>query len=327
MDESAFALWRRRLSQPSTPGMDASSPRAHWLPLCLMALCLAAQVVARYRFGFLPENTWQGLHILMGLSGCLLILTLFHGRAMLQRVSAKTWAHLGIGIIAFLLFWHLGRIDSYHRWWADSVNPSDAFAPVYGFIYFASASTLFRLIVPFVTVWLLFSTRPRDLGLSLKGAGWRESPTPLWPVYLLLFICVLPFVIYVADTAPFLAKYPLGRAMIHKGAIALEHLFVHECFYLLIFISGEAFWRGYLSFGLERDFGLYALPMMIVPYVTAHFGKPLSETLGAIVAGAILGWLALKHRSIWLGVALHFAVALTMDLLAIHYNGFTIKVP
>ena len=115
--------------------------------------------------------------------------------------------------------------------------------------------------------------------------------------------------------------------MIQGGVVQLEHLLVHEAFYLLIFVSGEAFWRGFLTFSLERDFGLYALALMIVPYVTAHFGKPLPETLGAIVAGGLLGWLALKHRSIWLGVAVHFAVALTMDLLAIHYNGFTIEMP
>ena len=36
-----------------------------------------------------------------------------------------------------------------------------------------------------------------------------------------------------------------------------------------------------------------------------------------IIAGIVLGFMSLKTRSIWLGAALHIAVAVTMDLLAL----------
>jgi membrane protease YdiL (CAAX protease family) len=186
---------------------------------------------------------------------------------------------------------------------------------------------LYRLVLPFGLAWALFGLRPRDLGLHAPGNPYEPAVRRIWPVYLALFLGVLPFVLHAATAAPFLAKYPLGRAMVQDNVILLHHFIVHECFYLLVFVSGEAFWRGLLSFGLERDFGLYALALMIVPYVTGHFGKPLPETLGAIVAGGVLGWLALKHRSVWLGVAVHYGVAITMDLLAIQGNGFTIESP
>jgi membrane protease YdiL (CAAX protease family) len=48
-----------------------------------------------------------------------------------------------------------------------------------------------------------------------------------------------------------------------------------------------------------------------------HFGKPLPEVLGAVVAGLVLGAMALRTRSIWGGVAVHLGVAWTMDLLAL----------
>jgi membrane protease YdiL (CAAX protease family) len=48
-----------------------------------------------------------------------------------------------------------------------------------------------------------------------------------------------------------------------------------------------------------------------------HFGKPMPETLGAIFAGIILGVLSLKSNSIWLGVLLHFSVAIAMDCFAL----------
>jgi membrane protease YdiL (CAAX protease family) len=56
---------------------------------------------------------------------------------------------------------------------------------------------------------------------------------------------------------------------------------------------------------------------MIVPYCMIHFQKPMAETFGAIIAGLVLGTLAMRTRSIWGGVAIHAAVALTMDVLAL----------
>jgi len=48
-----------------------------------------------------------------------------------------------------------------------------------------------------------------------------------------------------------------------------------------------------------------------------HFGKPLPETIGAIFAGIVLGSMSLKSNSIWLGVLLHFSVAISMDFFAV----------
>jgi membrane protease YdiL (CAAX protease family) len=53
-----------------------------------------------------------------------------------------------------------------------------------------------------------------------------------------------------------------------------------------------------------------------------HFGKPLPETIGAILAGLALGALSIKSRSVYWGVAIHYAVAITMDLGALYRSGF-----
>jgi membrane protease YdiL (CAAX protease family) len=307
--------------------MDDGSPRARALPFALMMAALAAQVALRYKLDVLNTAPWQGVHILFGMCVCLTILVAFHGLEPLRRVRAKSWCVLVGGVVCFLLFWHLGRLDSFNRWFRASVDPSDPLAPIYGFVYFSSSSVVFRLLIPFALAWAVLRLRPGDLGLRASSNPHAPAVRTIGPLYFALFLGVLPFVLYAAGTAPFLAKYPLGRAMVQQGHILMNHLLVHECFYLLVFVSGEAFWRGFLSFGLERDFGVYALALMIVPYVTGHFGKPYIETLGAIVAGGLLGWLALKHRSIWWGVALHYGVAITMDLLAIRGNGFTIGWP
>ena len=66
-----------------------------------------------------------------------------------------------------------------------------------------------------------------------------------------------------------------------------------------------------------RRFGYNALLIMAIPYVMVHFNKPLPETFGALGAALILGALALRAGSCIPGVFLHWAVGITMDLLAI----------
>jgi membrane protease YdiL (CAAX protease family) len=58
--------------------------------------------------------------------------------------------------------------------------------------------------------------------------------------------------------------------------------------------------------------------VMMVPYCMIHFGKPMPETLGAILAGIVLGTLSLKSRSIFLGILIHYSVAIAMDLMALY---------
>lgn len=305
--------------------MTDDSPRARPLAVAIMLALLAGQVWVRYTHHILWDKEYQGLHILIGLCMFLAVIVAFHGPGVLRRVRGRTWVVLFGGAALFTAFWHLGRIDSYRRWVQPFVDSTDTYAPIYGFMYFSVCAFIFRTILPFGFAKLAWGQGPGALGLYAPGNPHPPAVRRIWPLYVVLFLAVFPFVFYVSGLPAFLAKYPMCRAMIGAdGQIELSHFLVYELFYLLVFVSGEGFWRGFLIFGMEKDLGLYALPLMIVPYVTAHYGKPYPETMGAIVAGFILGWLALKHRSVWLGVALHYAVAISMDLLAVHGNGFTI---
>jgi len=305
--------------------MADTTPRCNPLALALMLGSLALLVVARYQWGFLEDKEWQLVHIAIGWTAVISIFVLFHGFAALRRVRRETWFVLGFGLLCFALFWYFGRSDGYRSFFGDPPLDYDTLWPIAPFLYFATTATVLRLFIPLLAQRLLFGRRPSELGFSL-GRGHREGAVPgIGWVYGLLFIGLFPFLIMVAQTEPFQAKYPLSRELIDPdGGIWIVHLLVFQAFYFLVFLSGEGFWRGYLTFGTERDLGLYGLAFMAVPYVTAHFGKPFSETLGAIAAGTALGFLALRHRSIWWGVALHYAVALSMDLLSIANQGAVI---
>ncbi len=60
---------------------------------------------------------------------------------------------------------------------------------------------------------------------------------------------------------------------------------------------------------------------MVVPYVMIHFRKPMFETVGAVIAGSVLGVLSLRTGSIWGGFLIHIAVAISMDVAAMAIRG------
>ena len=97
---------------------------------------------------------------------------------------------------------------------------------------------------------------------------------------------------------------------------------VWEIFYFLQFISLEFFFRGFLVHGLKKEIGDYSVLVMVIPYCMIHFQKPFLETIGAIFAGLILGYLSLRKNSIATGIALHFSVAITMDVFALYHLGY-----
>jgi membrane protease YdiL (CAAX protease family) len=52
-----------------------------------------------------------------------------------------------------------------------------------------------------------------------------------------------------------------------------------------------------------------------------HYGKPYLEAHGAIVAGVVLGSLAMRTKSIYAGFLVHITVAFSMDFLALWRRG------
>lgn len=154
--------------------------------------------------------------------------------------------------------------------------------------------------------------------LPARAAGYATAGFPRHaPVYLGLFLLMLPVLLHVSQRNDFLSTYPfVAEARADTGV-----LWRWEVAYLAQFFALESFFRGYLLFVLERRMQGNAIFVMAVPYAMIHFHKPLPEALGALGAGLLLGTLALRYRSFWGGVLLHGLVALTMDLLAVHRAG------
>ena len=80
-----------------------------------------------------------------------------------------------------------------------------------------------------------------------------------------------------------------------------------------------------MLFGLEKRFGFYSVFIQMIPFTILHFGKPFLETLGSIPGAIALGILALRTRSFYYCVIVHFSVMFVLDTISIlrfHSNEF-----
>jgi membrane protease YdiL (CAAX protease family) len=185
---------------------------------------------------------------------------------------------------------------------------------LYALTYWVGIIVLFYGIVPLIIIKFVFKDKFSNYGLSIKGA------LKDYKIYLLLIGIMLPIVITASFTESFQHKYPFYK--LQEGEGLFPRFFIWECLYLLQFFAVEFFFRGFLLYGNKQRFGFYSILVMTIPYCMIHFGKPLPETLAAIVAGLVLGVLSLKSNSIWLGVAIHFSVAITMDFCSLWQKGY-----
>jgi hypothetical protein len=194
--------------------------------------------------------------------------------------------------------------ETFFEWTNLSEN-----AQLHHLIWWASVSIFNYLLVPLILIRFVFREHIAEYGFKLKGAFGG------WPIYVVMLAVMLPLVAYFSGTAAFQQKYPFYQPQ--NGEALWPKFWIWEGFYLLQFVALEFFFRGFMTLGLRERFGFYSILVMMVPYCMIHFRKPMPETFGAIIAGIVLGTLSMKSRSIWLGVLIHYSVAITMDLFSL----------
>ena len=191
----------------------------------------------------------------------------------------------------------------------SSLFAQHALSPDYelwSYLWWAGSKVLGYGVVPLVA-------------LRLGRVPWREAYLglgqlrPHLALYGALYVCVAPVLVVASYTPAFLSTYPFYR----QATRSVGDLLGWELAYAATFVALEVFFRGVLLGLLRRSLGGYAVFVVMVPYCMIHFGKPVAETVAAIIAGIVLGTLAMKSRSIWGGVLVHIGVAWTMDALAL----------
>jgi len=186
-------------------------------------------------------------------------------------------------------------------------------AQLYRLLAWAGIRAVEWLLVPALIIRFVFRERVTDYGIKLQGL------LRAWWVYLAMLAFMLPLLIYFSYKPSFLRTYPYYR--LEASEPLWPNLWCWELAYCGQFFCLEFFFRGFMVQGTRHRFGAYSILVMTIPYCMIHFGKPMPETLGSIVAGVVLGFMALRTRSVWLGTALHISVAMTMDFLALAHGG------
>ena len=210
------------------------------------------------------------------LFGTLAIVAIEYGKNLdtWRRVAALLAAAGGPGA------WFHDLLD---RW---SRRPIDRLA------WWAATAVVGYVGFPLVALKLVLRERLRDHGLA-PGAAFKG-----WPLYLAMACAMVPVVRIAALDPAFLSRYPFYR--VPQGRPIPADFWQWELLYAAQFVALEFFFRGFWVHGLKHRFGTASVLAMTVPYCMIHFGKPLPETLAALVAGVVLGLASLKTRSVWL---------------------------
>lgn len=163
------------------------------------------------------------------------------------------------------------------------------------------------LWIPMLTILLVLRQEPTVFGFGLGDLRWGMRRAAL------LFVVVLPFLVYASRQADFQRYYPIWP--IAEGG--LYWFAYYELTYGMYLFCWEFFFRGFLLFGLSRSLGIFSVFVQAAAFGIMHLGKPCEEVLASFVAGIVLGLVAWRAKSFLSPFAVHWASAVTFDILVI----------
>jgi len=235
----------------------------------------------------------------------------------LRAIDARTASIFVAGAIIIVSFQAFGSVAFFDDHFAARFEDSPAYQ-VYGYLYWFVSSFLWLFLLPLAVVAISPALSVRDVGLGL--GDWRFGARAA----LCLYLAMVPVLALASFRDNFVDYYPMSdwiRSEIARFGDgqggSLWPFVVYEAAYALYFVGWEFFHRGFLTVGLSRTFGWYAILVVTIPFALLHVDKPMPEAYGAIVASLVLGWLAIRTRSSWWGFFVHASVAVTMDVFAV----------
>lgn len=183
-------------------------------------------------------------------------------------------------------------------------------------VFWAATRVIAYVLIPLAVVKL---TLPGVSAREVFGLSTRQ-PLKHIPLYLVMLAVIAPFVVGASFFESFQRKYPFYK--LDEGESLWPWFIAWELLYAMQFVALEMFYRGFIVHGLKPRLGYASIFVMMIPYMMIHFGKPLPECVGSIIAGFALGSMSLATGAIWGGALLHVIVAWAMDALSLaHQSG------
>lgn len=245
------------------------------------------------------------------------------------RLKDKTSVILWSSFILLLLWGSEGNSELIKKEWREALLPiakipwrDQLISFIFGFILL--------VVIPCCIIKFYFKDRLSDYGL-----GWSNARIKLGRLSMVVTLMICLPIFYSGAFHPAMQEeYPLFRDTITTWG----GFIVYELVYFLFFINIEFIFRGYLLFGLfgptngslnkakketllvkkKREgsyFGIYAILIQMLAYTMWHISKPMPEYMGAIFWGVAVAAIALKIRSIWPIIIVHWLLNVFVDLL------------
>ena len=266
--------------------------------LVMLVLSAAALVAVWLAYEVWPLERWRRDNLAVGLA--IFVVPALAATVIAQR-RHTLWSASAIYFVIAL--WVTPAVLLYV---SQRVVFADAADPSFTQSLWWAASTL----VIYVSIPVIYARatgqRVRSYGLSL---GFIRSEA----VFIGLIAPVIIVLVWLASAdARFAATYPFYD---DESGVAgsWAKLLVFELAYGATFVALEFFFRGFLVFAGLPVLGVSAVPVMALAYCLLHLGKPMPECAASLVGGLILGYVALRLRSIAAGVVAHLTMAWGMD--------------
>ncbi|MCA9629618.1 MAG: CPBP family intramembrane metalloprotease [Myxococcales bacterium] len=225
-----------------------------------------------------------------------------------------------VAVVLTLQEYYGGRqfYDQVLRPWLTDLEPQHTWLKLkkydeyYGYCWWSFSRVAGYVFIPF-TLWKILFRNDSLLDMGLRTKGFFKHA---W-IYGACLAIVVPAMLIVAQQPDFGSYYPFYK----NASRSWWDFMLWEVIYFAQFLALEMFFRGFILAALKRTMGFAAIFVMAVPYCMIHYGKPYLEAHGAIVAGIVLGSLAMRTRSIYSGFLLHITVAFLMDFLSLYKRG------
>ncbi len=179
---------------------------------------------------------------------------------------------------------------------------------------FQCGAALLLLLIPCLLL-ARFVTKLDFGAIGFKPGEWKWGLAVSLPPALLVFPL---FWFGQQPEAGLCEVYPLST--LARGS-ATSFLLWAGC-YLVYYVAWEGLFRGIIQLGLGQQFGL--VPAMLLQTALStllHAGGPELETLAALLAGPLLGLVAVRTGSILYPLLIHFAAGVATDLSCIGLGG------
>lgn len=212
---------------------------------------------------------------------------------MILSVYISYFGHYGIGV-------KLGYPQIYYYYYTSE-----------------NLSGIVTMLLPLFLVYLIFD-RNKEIpfyGLSFKNFNYKIAA--LLTIIAVAISFAGSFFDSLSEYYPILNRTAYKSFSQTTGINPVISASVFESAYLFDFMMIELFFRGFMIFGFIRLLGKDAILPVATLYAVIHFGKPLPETISSFFGAYVLGIVAYSQKNIGIGIVLHCALALSMEIFTL----------